>query len=125
MTVGERTRRVGLYGVIALMVAIASSVFLAYDTGSPTGVSPAAADARVHAAPPASAPPASAPSSPEPTTTEPAATTGAPAPQVDLGAGLPAAAAAAGDAVNLGVAILDLRTGEVVGSGGDKQFYSA
>jgi beta-lactamase class A len=107
--------------VIALMVAIASSAFLAYDTGSPIEVSPAAADAKVHAAPPASAP-----SSPEPTTTEPpTTTTAAPAPQVDLGAGLPAAAAAAGDSVNLGVAILDLQTGEVVGSDGDKQFYSA
>ena len=121
MTVGERTRRVGLYGVIALLVAVASSAFLAYDTGSPTEVSTAAADARVHAAPPAAAT-----SSPEPTTTEPPTTTTTePAPQVDLGAGLPSAEAVAGDSVNLGIAILDLRTGEVVGSDGDKQFYSA
>ena len=121
MTVGERTRRVGLYGVIALLVAVASSAFLAYDTGSPTEVSTAAADARVHAAPPAAAT-----SSPEPTTTEPPTTTTTePAPQVDLGAGLPSAEAVAGDSVNLGVAILDLQTGEVADSNGDKQFYSA
>src|SRR3954468_8347330 len=99
------------------MVAIASSAFLVYDTGSPSAAdASAAAGDRVHAAPPAAA---AATTTPEPTTT-----TVPPASQVDLGAGLPEAEAAAGDTVDLGVAILDLRTGELVGNGGDKQFYS-
>jgi beta-lactamase class A len=97
------------------MVALTISVFLEFDTGAPSTVDTAAADTRIHAAPPAAS------STPEPTTT----TTVPPAPQVDLGAGLPGAEAAAGDSVDLGVAILDLQTGELVGSNGDKQFYSA
>jgi beta-lactamase class A len=120
MTVGERARRFWLYGAIVLIAAIVSSAFLVYDTGSPTAVNTAAAGTRGHAAPPAAA------TTPQPTTPEPTTTTEPPPPsQVDLGAGLPAAEAAAGDAVDLGVAILDLRTGELVGSGGDKEFYSA
>ncbi|PRY36119.1 serine hydrolase [Umezawaea tangerina] len=106
------------------MVAIASSAFVAYDTGTPTAVQSAAADARVHAAPPlAAAAPSADPStsSAPPTTT----TTAPPAPQPDLGAGLASAEQVAGDSVDLGVAVLDLRTGDLVGSGGDKQFYSA
>jgi beta-lactamase class A len=108
-----------LYGVIALMVAITSSAFVVHDTGSPPVADAAAADTKGHAAPPAAADT----TTPEPTTTAPAPP--APALQVDLGAGLPEAEAAAGDAVDLGVAILDLRTGRLVDRGGDKQFYSA
>lgn len=108
--------------MIALLGAIASSAFVVYDTGSPSAVNTAAAaDTRGHAAPPAAV------TTPQPTTTPPPTTTTTvpPAPQIDLGAGLPEAEAAAGDAVDLGVAILDLRTGELVDSGGAKQFYSA
>ncbi|HWO64969.1 MAG TPA: serine hydrolase [Umezawaea sp.] len=112
-------RRVGLYGVIAFMVAIASSAFLANGTDSPDVTAPEAAaaapstadaapDARAYAAPPAAG-----------TTTAP------PAPQVDFGAGLASAEEAAGDSVDMGVAIMDLRTGALVGSGGDKPYYSA
>ena len=116
---GERTRRVGLYGVIAFMVAIASSAFFLDGTDSPDAAVPptaaaapsttdAAPDARAFAAPPA------------------ADTTAAPpAAAVDLGAGLASAEESAGDSVDMGVAIMDLQTGELVGSGGDKQYYSA
>lgn len=104
-----------------MVVAITSSAFLAYDdTSTPTAVQSASADTRVHAAPPLAATAPSTSTAP-PTTT----TTDPPAPQPDLGAGLAAAEQAAGDSVNLGIAVLDVRTGELVGSGGDKQFYSA
>lgn len=114
MTVGERARRIGLLGVIALMMAITSSAFLAHDTGPPGADAPeAAADARAYAAPPAAG------STPPPASSEP------PAARVDFGAGLAAAEAAAGDSVDLGVAVMDLRTGDLFGSGGEKQYYSA
>ncbi|MCS7476365.1 serine hydrolase [Umezawaea endophytica] len=98
--------------MIALMVAITSSAFLAQDSDSPdTSPPPAAAaapDTRGYAAPPAA-------------DTTPAQ----PAPRVDLGTGLAAAEESASDSVDLGVAIMDLQTGELVGRGGEKPFYSA
>ncbi len=95
-----------------MMVAIASSAFLVPDTGSPNAVDPPAADARVHAAAPAA-------TAPPTTTTDPPA-----APRVDPGAGLQVAEKTAAE-VDMGIAVMDLRTGELVGSGGDKPYYSA
>ena len=99
-------------------MAVASSAFVAYHLPIRTSPEPVAADGQLHAALPAS------PTEP-PSTAQPAAP--APAPQPDLGAGLAAADAMADESsVSLGVAVLDLSTGELVsGSGGATPYYSA
>jgi beta-lactamase class A len=113
------------YGVIAALMAVTSSAFLVYNRPTTTAPEPVAADGQLHAALPAPSTEESAPST-EPPSTAPSATH-APAPQQDLGVGLAVADAAAGDSsVSLGVAILDLSTGQLIsGSGGATPFYSA
>jgi hypothetical protein len=108
-TVGEHAKRARRYGLIGVAAAAALVIFAGNEPSTVVVHTGAAPTAPVHRAAPAT-----------PTDPSPVPTSAAPLPD------LSAADQLAGDEMDLGVAVLDLTTGQLVsGRNGAKAYYSA